>query len=385
MTILTCDVTETGAAASAVALGLTDSVSGLGYGKSNVLLAVLTSLLSTAAAISLVSASRGPDVIEHGTATSLTTQQTQGVNIVLEQALATSVLQSFKENTALSTGAATSAVALSRDASLLSVGVALSPVTVNGPMTSTVLERAVGTTYAVPATEITLLSQGAAQSVVVVSSVRSFIGLSQGAGQSSIALDADTDFTALSTGVAVSLANSQLVAQNSVLELAAAADALLVPQPNGVWVMNTENTAMSRWTGLPVSSIAVIGGLTLGLGEAGLYKLSGHTDDGLLIKGSVLSGKTTLGQDHLKSLSDIIVSYVCAGVMQIKISTFGTKTSTYTYPLESRVAKSPRANRVTPGKGLRSRYFQFEFTSASGAAFDVDSVTTDVAVHTRRI
>jgi hypothetical protein len=53
--------------------------------------------------------------------------------------------------------------------------------------------------------------------------------------------------------------------------------------------------------------------------------------------------------------------------------------------MPKRVADAPRAGRVTPGKGLKSRYYQFEFSAADGAEFTIDTITAQVAANNRRV
>lgn len=385
MTTVVCDVTETGAAVSSVRLGFTDWVDGVGSGVSKVLLGIVTALFSAGVATSFVDSTKGLELTSEGVVVTTAPTQLRALQLVVEQGEATSAADAVRIESVVSQGAVTSSVALTRSASVLSTSTAVTPVSVSGRLTNVVLDAVTAKSIVYAPVGADALSTGVGTSAVSLARTATASLLSTGAGASTAVVDTGKGVTALSSGAATDTAVSALTATTTVLEAAAATSSALYPQQNGAWVMNTENTAMSRWVGLPVGSAAVVGGLVLGLGSTGLYKLEGTEDDTAQINASVLTGKSALGVEALKALSDLVISYVCAGVMQVKISTFGEKNATYTYALEKRSADAPRASRLTPGKGLRSRYYQFEFTSAAGASFDVDTVKVDVAAHTRRV
>lgn len=160
---------------------------------------------------------------------------------------------------------------------------------------------------------------------------------------------------------------------------------LLTPSSMAAWVMNTETSAMSRYANLPVESLARVGGVLLGLGTEGLFKHEGDTDNGAAITSSVRTGRMDFRVQQLKRLDDMIISYSCNGAMTMNVSVYGgTSEGTFSYDMPERPAESVRGNRFKVGRGLVSKFWQFEWTSLNGSRFKVTSGTVDVAPSTVR-
>lgn len=385
MSTFTCDIDESAVAHSFVNLGFTDVITEVGAALSKVALASAATFLTTGAGASSVDISHGPIVLEQAVAHSYTATPAQTQTTVLSSAVAQSFIDRDYELTLSAQGAGQSFALTERELVLLSQGAGQSFVLPASSYSITVNEQATGQSGLFGFNDYTYLTQGAGQSSVVLNTKAVTTLLSQGDGQSAVVLSNGPGEVALATAEAQSAvvlqANQGVVA----LATAEARSFALVPRALSAWVMNTESTAMSRYDNVPVQSMAVIGGMVLGLGEDGLYKMDGKDDDGKAIVSSLRTGKSMMGYEALKNLGDIVISYVCAGVMQVRISCYGGPVEgTFTYSLPERPAAAPRGNRLVPGKGMRSRYFQFEFYS-DNAVFGVDGVTADVAVNARRI
>ncbi len=178
---------------------------------------------------------------------------------------------------------------------------------------------------------------------------------------------------AVAAGVAADTTSPQLVAYSMVVEAGVGDDAGLFGRLYEAWVMNTQNTAMSRYTSLPFNSAAVIGGRVIGLGDGGFFELGGTTDAGKQIKALMKSGHLTLQADNIKRLDDVTVGYTSTGTLQVTVGAYGGKLKgrwTYTAPPVD--AASPRGNRLTLGRGLQAKYYQFTIENTKGAAMSLD-------------
>ena len=178
---------------------------------------------------------------------------------------------------------------------------------------------------------------------------------------------------AVSAGVAVDATSTQLVAYSMVIEAGVGDDSGLFGRLYEAWVMNTQNTAMSRYTSLSFNSAAVIGGRVIGLGDGGFFELGGTTDAGKQIKALMKSGHLTLQDDKIKRLDDVTVGYTSTGTLQVTVGAYGGKlTGRWTYTAPPVAAVSPRGNRLTLGRGLQAKYYQFTIENTKGAAMSLD-------------
>lgn len=386
MTTVVCDVTEGANAVSSVLLGFTETLFHTAVAVSIIVPGITGTMVSTGNATSYVDATKGYEVTSTGNATSFAPSQLVLVETVRETADAKSFTGPALTENALSNGAATSSVVLSRDTTVLSAGNGTSPVTGAAQATLTVTERADAQSLVTDVNTIDVVSTGNATSFATTGLVRSSTVSSTGAGSSFVTgLRAIVD-SVESHANAISLASSTASLNWTVTEQGVATSFVVLPLSLDAWIMNTETTAMSRYTGVPVGSVAMIGGLTLGAGDDGLFLMAGATDGGAQIRSSVLTGRLELGSPALKSLGDITLDYVSSGAISVRVLAYSGKgTEDFTYSLPARIAAAPRAGRVSPGKGLRSRFYQFEFKSKDGASFSVDSVLAQVAVTTRRV
>lgn len=386
MSTFTCDIDESGTASSFVKLGFTEIVEEVGGALNRLVLGSAAMLLSAGVAASSLDGAFGRDVTETGHAVSSVMHVVQGTTTLVSRADADSYVGNGSALTEASTGEASSDALPGRELTADSAGAASSFALPSGGGSLTVTETARATSALVGYNDVTVLSSGDGSSSLVASRAAGETALSAGAGSTALVATNEPGVVLASTGTATSATEfawgaGYVAASTGVAQSSVALPAL----PMQAWVLNSQSTAMSRYVGVPVRSLAVIGGKVLGIGEDGMYEMAGDKDNGVNISSSVKTGKSMMGFEALKNLGDVVISYVCAGVMQVRISCYGGPVEgTYTYNMPVREAKSPRGNRLVPGKGMRSRYYQFEFYSAS-ASFGVDTVTADVAVNARRI
>ena len=402
MATLTCDVNEEAAATSSVTLGLTEVLAQIGRAVSGAVLAVSTLLGGSAAlATSTATVSAGPELVSSAVATSTAPSQLRatlvapstgkasswaiyGLGEDVDEAATASGGVRYVEPSGEGPGAVV--MLIGRTTSAASTGAAASSALVGARAYELADDRAKGSSGLFGYTDLTLGSTGAAGSALVLSTSARAVLAQTGAATSSVVLTGARAELVTSAGVA---ASTVLVAPGIREELAVSAVvarsyALLVATMSSAWVMNTESGGMTRYTDLPVQSMAVVGGKVLALGEGGLYEFAGDTDAGVPITSSVLTGRLTLGSAAVKRLGDMIVSYSATGPMQLRVHVYGgANQGAYTYAMLPRAADAPRANRMKVGKGLVSKFWQFEWFGV-GTRFDVTDVTVDVAPSTNR-
>ena len=386
MTTLTCDVNESAAASDRVFLGFSDLFASIGSAVTVAVLAISALAgTDTALAASTASAAAGPDLVETARASTSVPNRLQATTTAPSAGKAASWAFYDLQEVVLGAANASSSVLTSRAV------LALAPATAQGvaaPLvraSTTVAQTGVASSALFGFNELVLASQGVAGSSVVLGRRLDAALTSQGAAGSSVVLAVDRGALAQSSGAATSSTPvSRTVAVSWAVSSGVATGRDLLPTLRSAWVMNTETSGMTRYTDLPVQSLAVVGGKVLGLGDAGLYEFAGDTDAGAAITSSVITGRLTLGSEAVKRLGDMIVSYNATGPMQLRVHVYGgVNQGAYTYAMLPRAADAPRANRMKVGKGLVSKFWQFEWFGV-GTRFDVTNVTVDVASSTNR-
>lgn len=180
---------------------------------------------------------------------------------------------------------------------------------------------------------------------------------------------------ARSTGVGADASSTQLVAYSAIVEAGVADDTGLFSRLYEAWVMNTQTTAMSRYTSLPFNSAAVIGGRVIGLGDAGFFELKGDKDGSKPIKALLKTGHLTLQGDKIKRLDDVTMGYTSTGTVNLTVAAYGGPLKgRWTYTSPPMPAASPRGTRVALGRGLQAKYYQFTIENTNGAAMGIDFV-----------
>jgi len=147
------------------------------------------------------------------------------------------------------------------------------------------------------------------------------------------------------------------------------------------WVANASTGGSTRYENYPFESLANIGGYYVGVSDAGIFELSGDSDDGEPISARIDFGLKRFGSDRLKRLEQIYLGIKSDGQMYVKVSAEGVS---YTYPMRD-FSPELQIQRVTPGKGMRANYFGFELGNTAGSDFEFSSISTLVAETARRI
>ena len=151
------------------------------------------------------------------------------------------------------------------------------------------------------------------------------------------------------------------------------------------WLLNTETGAASWHTNFGFESIAQVGARTLAVGPEGLYELTGDTDDGEQIAARVKTGFWDFKLEQTKRLDNMYFGYTSPGQLALDVEAAESGYAAQRYLLEPRAASEPRNSRVTPGKGLVSRYWRLTISNKDGVPFHVRSMTADLANSNRRV
>lgn len=134
------------------------------------------------------------------------------------------------------------------------------------------------------------------------------------------------------------------------------------------WAMNYETGAPSRYMGLPANSLCRFNGKTYVANAAGIYEVTGATDAGQPIHASVTVPKTDFDDSHNKRIPAVYLGARCAGTLLLKVLVNG-QSGRY-YGVTARDAYI-RGTRVTLGRGLEARYWQFRIENMAGADFEI--------------
>ena len=177
-----------------------------------------------------------------------------------------------------------------------------------------------------------------------------------------------------------------IAAIESVSDTAALGGVLRLPDAEYVaWVVNSENLALSRYSGYAFNSFAAFQTTYLGATDVGIYELEGDDDVGVDIDARIRTGLMEFGSSRQKAMPSAYLGYTADGSLGLKVITTdgGTKTETWYKLTETKGA--PDTARIRVGKGLKARYWGFELANVGGSDFEVDHLHLYPVVLTRRI
>jgi hypothetical protein len=139
---------------------------------------------------------------------------------------------------------------------------------------------------------------------------------------------------------------------------------------------------ISTYSNFPFNSLAEFNGQYYAAAEDGIYQLfSSDTDQGRPIQATIRTLLFDFIKTNLKAFQTAYLGWTSSGDLYLKLRTTdqtGALTETI-YKVES------NASRVKIGKGLRSRYWQFELVNIDGADFDIDVIEFHPVLLTRRV
>ena len=179
-------------------------------------------------------------------------------------------------------------------------------------------------------------------------------------------------------------------------EIAVADDQVLMKQAGLVaWVMNTSTGAVSWYDNWAFTSMATVGGKVFAAGPEGLSVVGGDADGQDAIDARIDFGWQEFGgygrdgqpkPDHYKKrVSALWFGYHADNVMTATVETYGGQHAPQSYTMPVRSAAQPRNNRITPGRGLSSRYWRISVNNNNGGDFELHSIAAETVTSTRRL
>jgi len=148
--------------------------------------------------------------------------------------------------------------------------------------------------------------------------------------------------------------------------------------------MDTGKQALTAYTNYPFNSFCMFGGELYGASDAGLFKLTGATDNGTAIAATFTGGVTDFGDSHLKTIDRAYVGYRTDGDLTLSLTQHDDG-AVYTYRLASNTMPGIFGRRVITGRGLRARYYQWSISNVDGADFSIDTLELSARTLSRRI
>jgi len=148
------------------------------------------------------------------------------------------------------------------------------------------------------------------------------------------------------------------------------------------WALNMENGAATEYRGWDFNSLTTFKGVPLAADATGIYSMDAADDGGLAIDARARTGVSDLGAHQLKRVRDMWVGCRANGPMAFRTITDEQTQREY---IMSRVDTGSQARRVKLGRGVKSRYWQFEVANIEGADFQLESLVTEPEILTRRV
>lgn len=153
------------------------------------------------------------------------------------------------------------------------------------------------------------------------------------------------------------------------------------------YAVNANTGAVSEYLNYGFNSFAKLGAKYYGASAAGLFELSGADDNGTAIAATVRLATTELLTDRvteeiLKRVPAVYLGVNTAGDMMLKVTANGLSNF---YTLAASTSTSLHTGRLLLGRGVASRYWDFELTNVSGADFTLESMVFFPESLSRRI
>jgi hypothetical protein len=153
------------------------------------------------------------------------------------------------------------------------------------------------------------------------------------------------------------------------------------------WVMNTEGEMpLSEYENYDFNSFCKVGDVYLGARDEGLYLLDGDTDDGEPIQAAVRTMMLDFGSPVMKRVHNGYIGYTSTGRLMLKVRTVsGGELKEQWYEAKELQAQAPREQMIRLGRGLRSRYWQFELVNVDGSDFELMNLELHPVYLNRRV
>jgi len=149
------------------------------------------------------------------------------------------------------------------------------------------------------------------------------------------------------------------------------------------FAMHLETQALTQYTNYGLNSMACFNGVYLGATDAGIFALTGATDAGTAIAAVARVGMSDFGTSKIKGIDRTYVGIKSTGEMELRVIT--DEGTTRRYRLAPTTKTGLHGNSVDVGRGVKSRYWQFEIANSNGADFKLDMIEVKPTIMGRRI
>lgn len=156
-------------------------------------------------------------------------------------------------------------------------------------------------------------------------------------------------------------------------------DVSQVKQDLAQYATNVATGGVTRYSNFGFKSFVKVGMRSFGLRSDGLYELTGDTDDGAFISGIVDFVTEDFGTAMRKRVSNIYVGLATDGQVFVKLTDDDGRDITY------RASKHGSTAKVTPAKGISSRFWNMRLEIVDATYAEVDNIEWYVGATGRRL
>lgn len=152
------------------------------------------------------------------------------------------------------------------------------------------------------------------------------------------------------------------------------------------WVLS--QGAAWEYRNYPFNGFVEVAGRYFGTADTGLFELVGADDDGEPIEGRIKTALLDFGTGKNKRVPDVYIAFAGGNKVVLKTITTDPKTGairTDIYTADVPPGDGLHNGRVKPGRGLKSRYWQFELTNVAGDALEIDELAFRPLILDRRL
>lgn len=147
--------------------------------------------------------------------------------------------------------------------------------------------------------------------------------------------------------------------------------------------LNTETSAVTTYTNMEFNSMCRFNGVTLAAGAGGIMALIGEDDNGTAIDAYLAVGASDYGSAQHKRISAGYIGGRLDGQLEITLIT--DEQTEYSYKLVPTNIGTLHQARKVFGKGLKSRYWAWRLANVNGCDFELDNLSLDIDVLSRRV
>lgn len=175
---------------------------------------------------------------------------------------------------------------------------------------------------------------------------------------------------------------SSAIFTQAVLESIMTFGSIVIDNEHYTFVMNVETKGVSEYSNFNFNSMSS----GLGATSTGIYRLIGTDDAGSNIDAYIKTGLIDFGTSLEKQVPYAYIGLNKSGDMLLKtiVDYRGSRKERW-YEVAPKAIDATDTIRVSLGRGVKSRYWQFELTNKDGSDFEIDSIELLPLILKRRI